>query len=192
MRKRIPNVLSASRIAIAPVLILLSWHLERDRYVATIVLVVVSMLTDALDGYCARLWRVTSETGYVLDAMGDRAIHLALVLVTFSRYELNPLLMWLLIFRDIGIYGVRVLSKRWLQHSKHLRWLSLVHATSVRVWLALYLARDGLRVFSGHDALNGPAFEAVQQSLIWSTVALSYYGLYRSLDWLVDREHETL
>jgi phosphatidylglycerophosphate synthase len=149
------------------------------------------MLTDALDGYLARRWKVTSSLGYVLDTMGDRAVHLAMVLMFFERYGLHPVLIWLLVFRDIGIYAVRVLSKDWLRKSKAARPISLFHTTCLRIWLALFLIRDGIRVFKGADLLDTRYFNISQLTLLCTTILVSYYGLYRSLSWLIDRDHDT-
>jgi phosphatidylglycerophosphate synthase len=148
------------------------------------------MVTDALDGYLARRWGTTSELGYVLDTMGDRAVHLALILVFLVRYSFHPLFVWLLIFRDIGIYAVRVLSKEWLRKSRQMRRISLLNAMSLRVWLGLFLVRDGFRVFRHSDTLNTYGFKATQMTLLCITIVMSYYGLFRSFSWLIDREHE--
>ena len=99
MRSYVPNALSVSRIATALLLVLLSERLTVVTYISTVSLLTFAMLTDALDGYLARRWKVTSSLGYVLDTMGDRAVHLAMVLMFFERYGLHPVLIWLLVFR---------------------------------------------------------------------------------------------
>ena len=190
MRTCVPNALSVSRIVIAFVLLLISRHLSVPRFLATAALLVIAMITDALDGYLARRWKVSSASGYVLDAMGDRAVHLALILVVLVRYDFHPLFVWLLVFRDIAIYAVRVLSKGWLQKSRRLRWVSLWHATILRGWLGLYVVRDGFRVLRGRDVLAGSTFEIIQWSLLCCSLVISYYGLARSFNWLIDYDHE--
>src|SRR5579884_3630442 len=76
MRSNLPNALSAARIPLAVVIVATSEQLTASRYVLLTSIVILAMVTDALDGYFARRWHSTSELGYVLDAMGDRAIHL--------------------------------------------------------------------------------------------------------------------
>ena len=153
------------------------------------VIVATAMATDALDGYLARRWNTTSEIGYVLDAMGDRALHLALVLIILVRYNFHPIIVWLLIFRDIGIYAVRVLTPTWLAQSRQLRWISVLHATNVRIWLAMFLIRDGVRIFTARDLLDTFVFEFTQTLLISSTIVFAYCGLFRSFRWLVEIDH---
>jgi len=192
MREKIPNALSVSRIVLAVGIILASSHLGFRTYMATVCMLAVAMGTDALDGYLARRWRTVSDLGYVLDTMGDRAIHLALTLVFLFRYSFHPLFAWLLIFRDIGIYAVRVLSKNWLEKSRQMRPIFLFHTTLLRIWLVLFIVRDGVRVFTGSDSLNTFPFEVTQLTLLCITIVISYFGLLKSFSWLLDRDHQTL
>jgi phosphatidylglycerophosphate synthase len=189
---KIPHALSVSRIALAALIVLASTHLNVRTFVATIFMLVLAMATDALDGYLARRWGTTSELGYVLDTMGDRAIHLALVLVFLVRYSFHPVFVWLLIFRDIAIYAVRVMSKDWLRKSREMRPVFLFHTTCLRIWLGLFIVRDGVQVFTRSDRLDTFSFQLMQMILLGVTLIVSYYGLLRSFSWLIDREHEAL
>lgn len=186
MYRIIPYALSLSRIPLAVLIILLSCPLELRRYVATVVMFVIAMLTDGLDGYLARRWGTYSQLGYVLDGMGDRAIHLALMLVFLGRYSFHPVFIWLIIFRDLAICGVQLASKDWSAKTRHMRPLFLFHATTLRIWLGLFLVRDGFRVFTGADPLDTPWFLTTQMTLLIVTILVAYYGLVRSLRWLSD------
>jgi phosphatidylglycerophosphate synthase len=172
----------------AAAVVLMSPWITRRTWLATVVLIAAAMITDALDGYLARRWRVTTDVGYVLDAMGDRSIHLALILVVFIHFRVNAILIWLLVLRDIAIYAVRVLTRDWLARSRKLQWLSRFHATNLRVWLASYYLRDGVRLFTGHDSLDTFWFECTQTILVTFTVILSYYGLTKSFGWITDEQ----
>lgn len=184
MRAQLPNAISILRIGLAIPLIFLSYNLTFRTYIASVIIVVVAGVSDALDGFVARRWKLTSELGYVLDTVGDRAVHLALVLAFMVRYHIHPGLVWLLLFRDVCVYGVRLLCKEWLRCSMELRWISLVHATILRIWLCLFIVRDGVILFTGSDALDNHAFQVTQWSLISVTIVVSYWGLIKSFSWL--------
>lgn len=192
MRHRIPNILSLSRVVIGIVVLILSAHVTTASYTAMISLVALAMFTDYFDGYLARRWNVATDIGYVLDTLGDRAIHLSLTLVVLVRFGVDPLFVWLLVFRDIGIYAVRVLSIDWVAKSKKARWMSLIHATAVRIWLSLFLLRDGIRIYLKRDVLDTVWFEATQLGIITLSIAFSYYALAKSFDWIIDQEHAAL
>jgi len=183
---------SASRIVIGLAIVSLSSKLTRTTFLITLALVAAAAISYFLDGYLARRWNATSATGYVLDAMGDRAVHLALTLVMLLRYDFHLLIAWLLVFRDIAIYGLRVLSRDWLVRSREHRWRSVLHATGVRVWLGIYLLRDGLRVFTSTDNLSNVYVERAQLALITASIIFSYWSLYVALNWLIDVEHASI
>jgi phosphatidylglycerophosphate synthase len=155
-------------------------------------LLMVALMTDVLDGYLARKWKVTNETGYILDSLGDRAIHLALILVFLVRYDFHPLFAWLIVFRDIALFAQRVLSKEWLRQSVKNQWVSRLHGIILRIWLGLFLVRDGFRVFAGSDVLNTFTFAVAEITLLCTGIAISYYGLVLSFSWLIEYDHKTL
>jgi len=72
---RIPNILSASRIILAPVLLYLAWSGQKNLF---LIVLAVSLLSDALDGPLARKLHATSATGAQLDSIGDLATYVVL------------------------------------------------------------------------------------------------------------------
>ena len=189
--RAIPYALSLSRIPLAGTIILLSGQLELRRYVLILCIFVIAMASDGLDGYLARRWGTYSELGYALDSMGDRAIHLALMLVFLVRYSFHPVFIWLIVFRDLSICSVQMLSKEWRSKTARMRPLFLFHATTLRIWLGLFLLRDGFRVFTGSDRLNTSWFDAIQMTTISITILVAYYGLVRSFAWLASTNSES-
>ena len=188
IHQAIPYALSISRIPLALIIVLLSGELELRRYVATLFIFLLAMASDGLDGFLARRWKTYSELGYTLDSMGDRAIHLALMLVFLLRYSFHPIFIWLIIFRDLAICSVQMLSKEWRAKTSRMRPVFLFHATTLRFWLGMFLLRDGFTVFTGTDHLNTTWFRVTQMTLIGVTILVAYYGLIRSFGWLLDEE----
>jgi len=189
---QLPNALSVSRIILGAVVVAISGELTRPRFLVTVGILIASLLTDLLDGYLARRWKSTSDVGYILDSLGDRSVHLAFVLIFLVRYGFHPLFAWLVIFRDITIFAIRVLASEWLFKSIQLQWLSRVQSVTLRLWIGLFLARDGFRVFTGSDRLDTPSFKSLQIGLLCTTIVLAYYGLSQSIKWLIDLDHKTL
>jgi CDP-diacylglycerol--glycerol-3-phosphate 3-phosphatidyltransferase len=64
----IPNILSLSRIAVAPVMAFLIYS---NSYLPFTILYVLSLVTDILDGYIARRFNMQTKTGARLDSLGD-------------------------------------------------------------------------------------------------------------------------
>lgn len=188
MRSKVPHALSLSRVPIAVAILLLSADPQLGSVLMIIALSLLAMMTDWADGFLARKWGLSSPLGYVLDAMGDRAIHLALVLVILVWHPIHPVFAWLLIFRDICIYAVRLLSSDWLPKSRQLQWISRSHATLVRVWLGSYLLADALKYARGTNLFESKYFVNALTLLLLTTLVLSYWGLGRSLKWVLEQE----
>ena len=70
----VPNTLSVFRIASVPALLWLAWL---DRPLPFLVLLVVALLSDSLDGFLARRLRQTTELGARLDSIGDAVLYVA-------------------------------------------------------------------------------------------------------------------
>lgn len=68
MRKNVPNLLSGLRLVLAVVMVVVAGGGSRRAFLA---LFVAALLTDGMDGYLARRWRVESDFGRRLDSWGD-------------------------------------------------------------------------------------------------------------------------
>jgi phosphatidylglycerophosphate synthase len=71
------------------------------------------MATDYLDGRIARKYSVQSKFGYLLDGLGDRAFHISVVLILATLGILTLLLAWVMIFREVSQYAVRIVEADW-------------------------------------------------------------------------------
>lgn len=76
--RHIPNILSACRILLIPFFV---WQMLAGHTVAAGVLLLVSGLTDALDGYLARRNNWISPLGKVLDPAADKLTQVAVCIV---------------------------------------------------------------------------------------------------------------
>ena len=89
--KRIPNLLSASRIALClPLLLVDAMTLPFG------VLYLIAGLTDMLDGFLARRWGVESKFGARLDSLADFLFVLAVGYKLFPWLKL-PAALWMMI-----------------------------------------------------------------------------------------------
>src|SRR6187402_3774220 len=81
----IVNGITIYRIATAPVLLFLLWRHELDWFKW---LLAASFFTDAIDGYIARKYKVTSVAGARLDSIGDDlTVLVALIGMVVLKWE---------------------------------------------------------------------------------------------------------
>jgi CDP-diacylglycerol--glycerol-3-phosphate 3-phosphatidyltransferase len=75
--RRLPNLLSVFRLVAAPALLGLAWLGQGQAF---LILLVASLLSDAVDGLLARRFELVSPLGAKLDSWGDLAIYSTLPL----------------------------------------------------------------------------------------------------------------
>jgi phosphatidylglycerophosphate synthase len=179
MRSIIPNLLSLSRIPLSIICLALYSKEDYLAYKVAISGVFIALITDFLDGYLARRFGTSSEGGYIIDGIGDRAIYVSLILVILVQHGLPILVAWLLIFREISVYAARLFSRDWLVLSRGIRFLSRLHAGGLRIWLLTYLVADGIRFKLGIDLYDYTVLNTIQSALASGVLVVSYYSLYR-------------
>jgi phosphatidylglycerophosphate synthase len=182
MRKHIPNALSFSRILFAALFLLTYDPDQKVGYVIGITLLVVGFGTDAFDGPLARRWRVTSEQGYVLDGLGDRAMYISGALTLVATGRLAPSLAWLVVFREVLLYGLRSVPRNaWYPVPAGDRLLTKTHALAIRVWLFACFFADGVRLFRGYDLYASAAFRILVGLLLATSILVAYYAFGTAL-----------
>ena len=80
----IPNALSLLRLLFIPALFWL--YVKRQNYPATAVLLLISGITDMLDGLIARRFHMVSELGKALDPIADKLTQIAMLLCLLTRF----------------------------------------------------------------------------------------------------------
>ncbi|MEY3677008.1 MAG: hypothetical protein RL351_235 [Actinomycetota bacterium] len=94
----VPNLLSMLRLALVPVFLFL---LLNEKYLAAIIVLALSSLTDYLDGYFARKFNQVTRLGQLLDPAADR-LYIFSTLVGLSITGIIPVWLALVIIgRDV-------------------------------------------------------------------------------------------
>lgn len=110
----LPNLLSLSRLLIAPVIGYLLWRGDDTATIICLALLVLAGITDFLDGWLARRLNKISPLGIMLDPLADKflAIILIVELVLFREFPLW--LAILIVGRDllIVILGLIIMRDR--------------------------------------------------------------------------------
>lgn len=107
----IPNLLSVVRLALIPLIVWL--YCGAQQYDIAVAVILLSGMTDVVDGYIARHWHMVSDFGKILDPMADKLTQAAIILCLLTKY---PLMRWLIIFFVIKemmmvIMGLLVIKK---------------------------------------------------------------------------------
>lgn len=91
MLKYVPNTLTVIRFLLIPVLIILA--LQGD-YIGTAIIFTISGITDILDGYIARKFKLISDFGKLMDPLADKSTQISILTVLVIQ-EIIP--FWILL-----------------------------------------------------------------------------------------------
>ena len=91
MFKHVPNIITIIRFLLIPLIIIFA---IQDNYIATIIVLTISGITDILDGFIARRFDLISDFGKLMDPLADKATQIT-ILGVLSIQKIIPL--WILI-----------------------------------------------------------------------------------------------
>ena len=112
MRRQIPNALTIGRILLIPVYVWLITTCDGGRSWPAAIVFGVAGVTDQVDGYLARRWRVESPFGKIADPLADRLMIDAAVILLVHADRL-PWLALLIPARDlVALVGTPILMGR--------------------------------------------------------------------------------
>ena len=100
--KNLPNIISLLRLLAAPVIV---WMVIKDLYSYAFWLFVCAAISDAVDGFIARLFQARSEMGNYIDPLADKVLLVAAYLSLGYRGVLDEWIVILVVFRDLLIVG---------------------------------------------------------------------------------------
>lgn len=95
----VPNILSVVRLVLIPVIIWL--YCIKEEYVWTAAVLVLSALTDILDGYIARHFNMISNLGKALDPVADKFTQGAVLLCLITRFPLISVPLVILVVKEM-------------------------------------------------------------------------------------------
>lgn len=98
----VPNLLSLMRVLAVPVF---AWALVTGRAGLALALFLGAACTDVLDGFLARMLRLKTRLGAVLDPLADKLLTLVALVLLVVTGELPGWLLGVVILRDACIAG---------------------------------------------------------------------------------------
>jgi CDP-diacylglycerol--glycerol-3-phosphate 3-phosphatidyltransferase len=99
--QQLPNALTIARLALIPVFVVLMLNAEGGHSWAAGIVFGVAGITDQIDGYLARRWRVESDFGRVWDPLADRLMIDAAVILLYIDDHMPLAGLIVILGRDI-------------------------------------------------------------------------------------------
>jgi len=105
----IPNLITIARILMVPIVV---WAIGSGEMLAAFLLFLAAGVSDAVDGFIAKRFNMTSEIGAYLDPLADKALIVSIYVALGITEAIPRWLVILVVSRDIMIIGGVILS--WL------------------------------------------------------------------------------
>ena len=138
----IPNMLSVVRILLIPVIVYL-YVFKKDN-LWTLIVVVISSLTDVVDGFIARRFNMITDLGKFLDPLADKATQLTVIACLITRFPWMLLLCVVLLIKELGSLALRVVVYQRTDVIRGAHWHGKTATGIVIVTILLHLAWDSI------------------------------------------------
>ena len=175
----VPNLLSMGRLAGVPVFLWLVLGPEADGW--ALALLMLSGVTDWLDGYLARRLDQTSQLGQILDPVADRLYILAVV-IGLAMCDIIP--WWVAVIlplRDLLLWGLVPLLRTRGYSALPVHFLGKAATFNLLYAFPLLLLGDGEGVVATLAKVFGWAFAWWGIGLYWWAGVLYAYQVYKLL-----------
>jgi cardiolipin synthase len=109
IRVNLPNLITLARILSVPVVV---WAIAANQMLFAFVLFLAAGVSDAVDGFLAKRFGMTSELGAYLDPLADKVLIVSIYVALGITEAIPRWLVILVVSRDLMIVGAVILS--WL------------------------------------------------------------------------------
>lgn len=109
MPTSIPNFITVGRILLVPIII---WAIASNQMELAFAVFIVAGVSDAVDGFLAKRFNMTSELGALLDPLADKALLVSIYVALGIWGAIPPWLVILVVSRDFMIVAAVMVS--WL------------------------------------------------------------------------------
>lgn len=161
----VPNLLSMARLVGVPIFLWLILVPKADGW--AIVLLIVSGVTDYLDGYLARRWNQITRVGQLLDPIADR-LYIVATLIGLLLRDIVPLwFVVVLLLRDVMMAVVLAVLKRVGVTGLPVHFIGKAATFSLLYAFPLLLLGDGSGTLAQVCRIFGWAFAIWGTALYW-------------------------
>ncbi len=168
----IPNLLSTVRLALIPLIIRL--YCVNQNHIAAVMVILISGVTDIIDGFVARRFNMVSDFGKILDPVADKLTQGAIIVCLVKRYKLMWGLIAFFVVKELimAAMGLFVIKKKGSVNSA--KWYGKVNT------VVLYISMMVLILFPGMSDVLANAI-IISCSIVMLLSLLLYTRFYVKL-----------
>ncbi len=170
LKRHTPNALTLLRIVLGTLFAILHFR-AMPLAIPALLCILIGCITDYFDGFFARLWKVTSDLGKILDAYADKYI------------------CWLMTFAVIGIYGphsvlvaiviVQAAYDIGLTYLRYIRGQVKIPVNGYAKWKTTTLMSGFILLYAGwilkSDLVAGMAYMVLILAIVFALASIATY-----------------
>lgn len=149
----IPNLLTLIRLLMIPVIVYL--YCERQNYHGAAAMVLLSGLTDVVDGIIARKFNQVSDLGKIIDPIADKLTQVTMLYCLVTKYALMLPMLILFVVKELVMVVCGLMAMRREQKVNSAQWFGKLNTVT------LYLSVGFLFFFPQTGTLAGNALIVV-------------------------------
>lgn len=158
----IPNLLSIFRLILIPAFILIYFSEMKYSGILAAAVLVISGITDVLDGFIARRAHLVSELGRILDPLADKLIQITICICLVIRHTALIWVLFLLIIKELIMIAASVNIVRKGKKMIQSRWFGKLGT------VAFYFAVIAIIAFNPSIAITNVLLGAVLGYMLFS------------------------
>ena len=166
----VPNALSVLRIVIIP---FFAWFFLKDQLLEAVALLVLSGLSDCVDGFLARKLNQVTELGKMLDPLADKLTQGVVAICLAVKFPVIGPLLLVFIIKELGMLCCAVVLLKMKKRPCAAKWYGKV-AT-----VMFYFSVGAIVVMDGFLHLEGMVFDVISFGLMMITAAMMIYSAVR-------------
>lgn len=106
----LPNMVTLTRILLIPVFVFLSLQFPAEVNIPAGLVFLLAALSDALDGYLARVRKEVTRFGQLIDPIADKLLITSALLCLVELGLISTWLALIIIAREFAVSGLRILA----------------------------------------------------------------------------------
>ena len=182
----IPNQLTALRILLVPVFVLLLLQVDPYMKLLGVIVFILASLTDIYDGYHARKYGVVTRLGAFLDPLADKLLITAAFFLYVGMGFLSLWMVILVVVRDVVVTALRIYAEfknRPVVTSIEAKYKTLVQNIFVYVIMVLILMKEAS--FAGANVAVMTSRFLLSGYLNYIMLAVTIFTVYTGISYLV-------
>lgn len=143
---KIPNILSYIRIILVPIYVYVFIHAnEPNEYILSVFIVILSAVTDLLDGIIARKFGIITDWGKIIDPLADKLMQAAMLFTVIFKFKGIYFLIILFILKELVSFLVSAFLYKRGKHLNGAIWYGKVCTVVLYIVMLILIARPNLK-----------------------------------------------